>query len=256
MIEKTIPGPSEKLPPHPPLTQFYPAPSQRARFVCDLFDRAARNYNWMSSVLSLGSDRAYRRRALRNAGVKPGMRVLDVATGTGLVAQAALDLGIASGQLVGLDPSLGMLEENRKRRAIRLAQGVGERLPFRDQMFDFVVMGYALRHVEDLGGLFAEFHRVSAREGRVLILEITRPASRLGFGLLRLYLQRALPFLARLATGHRDSARLLEYYWATIAECVPPSLILAALSGAGFKPVARTARLGILSEYRAAKDGR
>ena len=103
--------------------------------------------------MSFGTDRAYRRRSLKLAGLKPGMRVLDVATGTGLVAQAALSVGIRRADLVGLDPSPGMLAENGKRNGIQLIQGLGERLPIRDATFDFIVMGYALRHVEDLNRL-------------------------------------------------------------------------------------------------------
>jgi demethylmenaquinone methyltransferase/2-methoxy-6-polyprenyl-1,4-benzoquinol methylase len=201
--------------------------------------------------MSLGTDRFYRRFALRRAGLRPGMKVLDVATGTGLLAQAALEVGIPASDLTGLDPSKGMLEQNRRRRPIRLLQGTGEALPFYDATFDFVLMGYALRHVEDLVQLFAEFRRVLRRPGRVLILEITRPSSRLGYILMRLSLQRALPWLTRLCTRSQDSARLVEYYWATIAECVAPHSILAALSFAGFSKAERVTRGRIFSEYLA-----
>src|SRR2546430_10761336 len=102
-------GAPSKLVPHRTLTAFYPAPAQRARFVADLFDRAARDYDWMSGAMSFGTDRRYRRRALRQAGMTPGIRLLDLATGTGLVAQAALALGIAPRDLIGLDPSGGVL---------------------------------------------------------------------------------------------------------------------------------------------------
>jgi demethylmenaquinone methyltransferase/2-methoxy-6-polyprenyl-1,4-benzoquinol methylase len=242
-----------KLRPHPTLTEFYPAPAERARFVNELFDRAARDYDWMSGALSLGTDRPYRRWVLQQAGLKPGMRVLDVATGTGLVAQAALESGVAQVDVVGLDASRGMLLENRKHRSLQLIQGFGEALPFRDATFDFIVMGYALRHAEDLAALFAGFDRVLRKPGQVLILEISRPSSRLGFALLRFYLQRLLPFLTRSAKRSPESARLMKYYWATIAECVPPASILSALSKAGFLRVERRIRAGIFSEFLATK---
>src|SRR5436190_24007151 len=130
-----------KLAPHPTLTEFHPAPAERARFVNELFDRTAHDYDRLSGALSLGTDRPYRRWALQQAGLKPGMRVLDVATGTGLVAQAALDSGVAQVDVVGLDASRGMLEVNRKHRTLQLIQGLGEALPFRDSSFDFVIMG-------------------------------------------------------------------------------------------------------------------
>ena len=252
-IYRTSNGLQTKLAPHPTLTEFYSAPAERARFVNELFDRAARDYDWMSGAISLGTDRPYRRRALQQAGLKPGMRVLDVATGTGLVAQAALDSGVAQVDLVGLDACRGMLEENRKRRALQLVQAFGEALPFRHATFDFIVMGYALRHVEDLAALFAEFDRVLRNTGKVLILEISRPSSRLGAALMRIYLQKLLPFLTQFATRHPNSAQLVKYYWATIAQCVPPASILSAFSKAGFRPVERKTRAGILSEYLGTK---
>jgi len=247
-------APSEKLAPHRPLTEFYRQPSERAQFVSDLFDHSARDYNWISSALSFGSDRFYRRHALRRAGLRPGMKVLDVATGTGLVARAALDLGVSPSDVTGLDPSPGMLAENQRRHPIQLVQSCGETLPFLDRTFDFVTMGYALRHVEDLAKLFGEFRRVLRAQGRVLVLEITRPTSRFGFALMRLFMQRLLPCCARLRAQHPDSARLIEYYWATIAACVPPPVILAALSAAGFNKTERRARGRILSEYAASKE--
>ena len=253
MIHKTSNGLELKVAPHPTLTEFYSAPSERARYVNELFDRAARDYDWLSGAMSFGTDRPYRRRALQQAGLKPGMRVLDVATGTGLVAQAALDSGIAQMDVIGLDASRGMLEENRKHRALQLIQGLGETLPFRDSTFDFVIMGYALRHVNDLASLFVEFDRVLRKPGQVLILEISRPTSRLGFIVMRFYMQKLLPYLVRSARRSQETARLMKYYWATIAECVPPASILSALFKAGFRPVERKIHAGILSEYVAMK---
>ena len=228
---KTSNGLQIKLAPHPTLAEFYSAPAERARFVNELFDRAARDYDWISRAMSLGTDRPYRRRALQQAGLK----------------------GVAQADLIGLDASRGMLEENRKHRALQLVQGFGEALPFRHATFDFIVMGYALRHVEDLAALFAEFDRVLRSPGKALILEISRPSSRLGVALMRIYLQRLLPFLTQFATRHPNSAQLVKYYWATIAQCVPPASILSAFSKAGFRPVERKTRAGILSEYLGTK---
>ena len=249
MIRFVQPEPSEKLAPHRPLTEFYRRPEERARFVGELFDHSAPDYDWISRALSFGTDRLYRRFALRRAGLQPEMKLLDVATGTGLVAQAAIDLGISPTKLTGVDPSGGMLAENRRRHGIQLVQGFGETLPFRDGSFDFVTMGYALRHVEDLSKLFGEFHRVLRPRGRVLILEITRPSSRPGRALMRLFMARLLPFFARFAARRSESARLIEYFWATIAECVPPAAILSALSSARFEQVKRKTRGNVLSEY-------
>jgi demethylmenaquinone methyltransferase / 2-methoxy-6-polyprenyl-1,4-benzoquinol methylase len=176
------------------------------------------------------------------------MRLLDVATGTGLVArEGARILGNAK-RVVGLDPSAGMLSECRKAAAARLVRGVGESLPFRDQQFEVLSMGYALRHVPDLDRAFAEYHRVLKRGGRVVILEIVRPRSRAGLVALRILLQRALPLVTRIGTRSVEAERLMRYYWDTIVNCVPPAAVLDSLRRAGFQKVERHS-LAMLSEY-------
>src|SRR5687768_12695543 len=108
--------------PHRVLKEFYDDSANRAPFVRRLFDESARYYDRLSSALSFGSDRYYRKRVLRRAGLVPGLKLLDVATGTGLVVRAALDLGVTPGDIIGLDPSHGMLKENRKRNGVPLIQ--------------------------------------------------------------------------------------------------------------------------------------
>jgi len=239
--------------PHRDLPEFYETPQRRAKFVAKLFDDTARYYDRISGALSFGTCRAYRKWALRRAGLKAEMRLLDVATGTGLAAQAALDLGLDPANVVGLDPSIGMLHENQKRRAIPLVQALGETLPFRDGTFDFICMSYALRHVEDLIALFREFHRVLKPGGRVLVLEISRPASRAAFAIGRFYMDRFLPRVIRLITRNPEAGTLLQFYWATIAECVPPETIMESLSAAGLTEVVRKRTGSMLSDYFALK---
>lgn len=241
------------LAPHGTLSGFYGSTQERARYVQGLFDRGAPEYNWVSRMMSLGTDRGYRRYALRRAGITAASRVLDVATGTGLVARAIMECGVPEEAVVGLDPSRGMLEENRRSQRVRLVQGLGERLPFRDGRFDQVVMGYALRHVEDLGLLFGEFRRVLRPGGRVLILEISRPRSRWGCALLSFYMRRFFPVLARISGRSRVTGEMMDYYWATIAGCVPPERIVEALAQAGLEQVRRATTGPVLSDYVAVR---
>ena len=241
--------PATPLSPHRPLSEFYSAPSARQNFVNDLFDEAAPDYDWVSSMMSFGRDRIYRRDALRRAGLTPGMRLLDVASGTGLMIKAALELGVAPAQVTGVDPSQGMLAENRKRNPVKLLEGTGENLPCPDSVFDFLCMGYALRHVEDLGKLFDEFKRVLKPDGKILILEITRPTNPVALPLIRFYMQQLVPRIGWLRRRNNSTAKLMRYYWATIAECVPPAVIISALADGGFKNVKRTVSNGVLSEY-------
>ena len=235
------------------MTEFYSKPDERPEYIAHLFNESAKHYDWISSVLAFGSDRYYRRMALRKAGLKPGMRMLDVATGTGLVARAALQLGIPTDAIIGLDPSAGMLHENSKTTGVQLLRGFGEHLPFKDESFDFISMGYALRHVESLGALFSEFKRVLKPGGRVLVLEISRPKSAAATAILRTYMNTALPVIARLRTSSAELRELLKYYWATIEECVPPDRIVAELQGAGFRMVERRRFGPMLNDYFAEK---
>ena len=219
----------------------------------DLFDRSADRYDRLEWWTGLGQGPSYRREALQRGGLKAGMSVLDVATGTGLVAREALKLIGPQGRLVGLDPSSAMLAEARRALAIETVEGRAEAIPLPGGQFDFVSMGYALRHVGDLGATFREYLRVLKPGGTVCILEIARPQSRLLGELLKFHLRYLVPALSRLLLRRRDPAVLWEYYWDTIEACVPPATIERALAIAGFSEVRSQLTLGIFREYYARK---
>jgi len=237
------------LPPHPKLDRHYAQDAERLGFVNDMFDEGAQYYEWVCRVMSLGTGEQYRRQALLAAGLEPGMRVLDVATGTGLVLRAAAEVSGDHGLSVGLDPSGGMLRECRQRCDAPLIMGRGEDLPLASGHFDMVTMGYGLRHVPDLHKLFDEYRRVLKPGGRLLILEITQPKSAAGRQVNKLILGRLIPGLARL-WGGRPAARMMDYFWETVEHCVSPEVILSALREAGFPDATRQVTGGILSEYR------
>lgn len=243
-----------RLPPHRTLARYYQRDSDRADMVRDLFDEGAADYEWICRVMSLGTGGHYRKQALIDAGFRPGMRLLDVATGTGPVLRAAVDASQGQGLIVGLDPSRGMLIECRKRCGAPLHQGRGEALPFLDASFDMISMGYGLRHVPDLIGLFAEYQRVLRPGGRVVILEITQPRSTAGRLMNRFYLRNLVPFLAQFGSRGPAASRMMEYFWHTIEACVPPETILGAMADAGFIKAKRAVTAGIFSAYSARKS--
>lgn len=249
----TDPTPSRPDPvvPHPPLTRYYDDGSKRRGWVDHMFDSTARHYDWINSVMSFGSGVWYRRDALGRLGVGPGARVLDVCIGTGLVARAARDLVGAGGEVVGLDASLGMLFEARRVIPMPLVQGYVEKLPLDGERFDFVTMGYALRHVADLRSTFAEYRRVLKPGGKLLVLEMTRPRSRARYRLLRFYLRSVVPALARLRG--RDARTIMQYFWDTIDACVPPETIVTAMAGAGLAVPERFVLFDLFSEYTAVR---
>jgi demethylmenaquinone methyltransferase/2-methoxy-6-polyprenyl-1,4-benzoquinol methylase len=235
--------------PHPALTEYYGNSNHRRGFVRDLFNHTASDYDRVERMLAFGSGPWYRRRALTRAGLQPGMQVLDVAMGTGLVAREAIALSGGDGHVIGLDPSIGMVNEARSTLTLPVVLGRGEQLPLRSDSFDFLSMGYALRHVSDLDAAFREYFRVLKPGATVCVMEITRPRGRLALLGLRIYMKGVVPLLTRLLTRHRETARLMEYYWDTIEACVPPETILAALGRAGFENVRRHTSLEIFSEY-------
>ncbi len=248
----TSPTPSRA--PHPPLEAWYADERGRRARVRRWFDSSAPDYDRINAVMSLGSGAWYRRQALLGIGLRPGEHLLDVGSGTGVIAAAAQVIVGDAGLVVALDPSRGMLAEAHHRGVRRLVPGRGERLPFADASFDVLTMGYALRHVDDLDAAFREYARVLRPSGRVLLLEITRPGGRVGLGVLRFYMRTLIPALTRLFQRGTESDELMRYYWDTIEHCVPPARILEALAAAGFRQPRRGVRVGVFSEYSALRS--
>lgn len=243
----------DPLPPHPVLMAYYPGAAEREGFVRRLFDATAADYDGINRIFSFGTGRRYRARVLRQAGLAPGTRVLDVATGTGMVAAAAQRLVGPSGSVTALDLSAGMLRRAGRHAGLHLVQGSVDCLPFADARFDLLTMGYALRHVGSLDTAFTEFARVLRPGGRVLLLEIGRPGSRLAHRLVRAYLGRLVPLLSRLAGSGRQAETLMRYYWDTIESCVSPETILAALRASGLHDARAATEFGLFRTYTATR---
>ncbi|HEX6159395.1 MAG TPA: class I SAM-dependent methyltransferase [Thermoanaerobaculia bacterium] len=236
------------VPPHQPLTRYYEDPSKREGFVRDIFDETAPWYDWASQFISFGSGDRYRRDALQRHGLAAGMKLLDLAAGTGPVTRAACTV-IEPRNVVAADASLGMLLSGSI-PAPRVNHPA-ERLPFRDASFDLISIGFALRHFADLRVVFEECRRVLRPGGRVLILEITAPESGVARAFLGAYMGHVVPFAVRVRTRSARAAELFRYYWETTRDCVRPEVILGTLVEAGFHDAKRHVEMGIFSEYSA-----
>jgi len=239
--------------PHPVIPARYARPEDKPAFVEQLFDAGAEHYDAVVDWGFLRSGAFYRRWAQQRHGLRPGMQLLDVACGTGLMAAAAARILGTADTITGLDPSEGMLAVARRRLPARFVTGRAEALPFADGAFDFLTMGYALRHVTDLQTAFREFRRVLRPGGRVLILEVTKPANQTGARLFELYFRRLYPFFARVFTRSRPTGAMMTYFWETMDACVRPGAVLEELRAAGFGQASRQRMLGIFSEYTAVK---
>jgi len=255
MSQEPIPS-GERVPPHSPLNRYYETDPERSRYVVDLFDKTAQHYNTIE-MLFLNGGLWYRRFSLRRAGLRRGMKVLDVAIGTAAVARGAAQLVGPEGKVFGVDPSRGMMRQARRVFHGPLTQGVAETLPFADDSFDFVTMGIALRHVSDLVATFGEYLRVLKPGGRLWILEGHVPSSQLGHRLTRFMWARVIPGMTLLFTRSRDAKVLMDYYWDTVEQCVPPATIVETLREVGFEePRFEVVVPGAFCEYTGRKPQR
>jgi demethylmenaquinone methyltransferase/2-methoxy-6-polyprenyl-1,4-benzoquinol methylase len=239
--------------PHVPLRSYYSTEAERSQWVGQIFDRTAGEYDRIERMLGLGSGSWYRHRALQRAGLVRGMSVVDVGTGTGLVAREAAAIVGDPALVLGVDPSPGMMANAKVPAGVRLLAGRAEAIPVADSSADFISMGYALRHVSDLAAAFTEYFRVLRPGGRVCLLEITSPEGTMSRALLKTYLRGVVPAAAVVICRRRDVGELMRYYWDTIEQCVRPATIMDALAAEGFTAIDRRVELGIFSEYRATK---
>jgi demethylmenaquinone methyltransferase/2-methoxy-6-polyprenyl-1,4-benzoquinol methylase len=185
------------------------APSQagspRKREALELFRGLPRRYDDLSAALSFWQDPRWRRALVAAVGAGHGQRVLDVATGTGMVAAELLARGDCT--VVGIDQSAEMLAAARARfegtpaaARVELLEGQAEALPFADESFDALTFTYLLRYVDDPAATVRELARVVRPGGRVASLEFGVPPWAPARAAWRLYTAVGLPALGRLAS--------------------------------------------------------
>jgi demethylmenaquinone methyltransferase/2-methoxy-6-polyprenyl-1,4-benzoquinol methylase len=170
-----------------------------------MFDRVSGVYDRMNSVMTVGMHHRWRTRAADLAAVGLGDRVLDVATGTGdLAIELAGRIG-PSGEVVGMDFSEGMLDLARvKAPEIRFEQGNALDLSYADGEFAAATVGFGARNFSDLGAGLAEMRRVVRPGGRVVVLEITTPQKAPLSWFFRMWFDRVVPNLGKVA-GDSDA---------------------------------------------------
>ena len=216
---------------------YYADPARRLTFMRDLFNRSAQHYDQVNRLFSLGSGGWYRRRCLRRAGVHPGVTIVDVAAGTGLLAREAVRLTGDRGAVIGVDVSEAMLAIAQRNLGIPLIQAAAEALPLAPGVADFVTMGYALRHLADLEAAFTEAIRILRPGGTIVLLEISAPGNRLYRALAAIFIGFTLPLLSLLMTRDGRARTLMQYHWQTISSYMRPDVVMREMSRIGFEGV-------------------
>ena len=219
-----------------------------------LYSEAASLYDRINLSVSFGNGYSYRREEVSALDIAPGARVLDIGSGTGILARAAMDSAGSTGRVVALDPCREMLE-------IARASGVGETvvgsvddIPFEDDTFDVVTAGYSLRYARGIEHGLDQIRGVLKPGGKVLILEITPPRNRVLRALTRAYILIGARAIALLATRSLTSQRLLGHLWNEIRTTPQPKEFTERLRAAGFERCACRRKYGMLTAYTAVKS--
>ncbi|MBL0926952.1 MAG: bifunctional demethylmenaquinone methyltransferase/2-methoxy-6-polyprenyl-1,4-benzoquinol methylase UbiE [Phycisphaerales bacterium] len=219
-----------------------------------MFAAIAHRYDLNNRLHSFWRDQAWRRAAVRMAGVRPADRVLDVACGTGDLTRAFADAGPA--EVIGADFTPQMLDIARAKRGrvIEYLEADAQNLPFPDGRFDVVSIAFGIRNVQRPERALAEFFRVLAPGGRLIVLEFAEPRLAPVRWINGLYTKRVMPLTATLISGDRSGA--YRYLPRSVETFLTREEMERALRAAGFASVRQRAMtFGVCVAYRADKPG-
>lgn len=194
-----------------------PSKNEKERYVRDMFNGIARRYDLMNTLMSLGRDKSWRKYAMRRARIGTGMKVLDVCCGTAeFTLEIARTVG-KEGHVTGLDFSEEMLavgeqkvEASDIQQRIALVQGNAMDLPFPDNTFDAVTVGWGLRNVPDVDVALQEMYRVVRPGGWVVSLDMAKPSAPVFKQLYWLYFEKLVPAMGKLTARRRSAYQYLH----------------------------------------------
>jgi demethylmenaquinone methyltransferase/2-methoxy-6-polyprenyl-1,4-benzoquinol methylase len=171
--------------------------------VAAMFDGVAKRYDLVNDLLSLGRTRAWRKVTTATIAPAPGMKILDMAAGTGSSSQP---LAAAGADVIPADFSEGMLAAGRARLPhLPFTKADALNLPFKEGEFDVVTFSFGLRNTVDIDKALGEAFRVTKSGGRLVIAEFSHPVWRPFRTIYTNYLMRALPFIARRTSSNPDA---------------------------------------------------
>jgi demethylmenaquinone methyltransferase/2-methoxy-6-polyprenyl-1,4-benzoquinol methylase len=195
--------------------EFYAPGDQRAAKVNDLFARIARRYDFLNDLQSFGLHRSWKRRMVDLAQIKPGNKALDLCCGTGDITFALAKRGADA---TGLDFSPQMLEVAAQRQLagakapnLRFIQGDAQQLPYPENSFDVVTVGYGLRNLTSWEQGVDEMYRVAKPGARLIVLDFGKPPNALWRAIYFTHLQLSVPLIGLLFCGNAQAyAYILE----------------------------------------------
>ena len=227
----------------------------RADYVQDMFARIAGRYDTMNRLMTFGQDVRWRQYVIRQANLPVGGRLLDIATGTGDIADEG-QRQVPDLRAVGGDFTIEMMQAGKRlpgRETIRWAAADTLALPFPDATFDAVTSGFLMRNVIDVAGAFREQWRVTRPGGRVVVLESSPPKDNLLKPFIKLHLNTVIPTLGRLITGEADAYRYLPD---STQGFQGPDELAVTMRAAGFVDVAyRLFMFGTIAIHVGTKSG-
>jgi demethylmenaquinone methyltransferase/2-methoxy-6-polyprenyl-1,4-benzoquinol methylase len=189
---------------------------EKAERVRTVFDSVANKYDLMNDLMSFGVHRLWKRQAIELSGVRRGQRVLDLAAGTGDLSSRFSGLAGPDGLVVFSDINAAMLEQGRVRmlnegrvKNVRYLQADAQYLPFPDDHFDCVTIGFGLRNVTDKQLALDAIFRVVKPGGRLLVLEFSKPTLKPLEKIYDFYSFNLLPKIGKLITDDEESYRYL-----------------------------------------------
>ena len=239
------------------ITPYKDNKSGKKEQVAQMFNNIARRYDFLNHFLSLGIDKIWRKKAIRYLkDVNPNPNILDVASGTGDLAIAALKLNPQ--KVIGIDISQEMLnigiEKIRKRKLdhiIELKKGDSENLEFDDQFFDGLTVAFGVRNFENLNKGLSEMHRVLKQGGKAVILEFSKPKVFPVKQIYNLYFKAILPLIGKIVS--KDNAAY-TYLPESVNQFPERDNFIKELEKVGFKDcIFKPLSFGIASIYVAKK---
>jgi demethylmenaquinone methyltransferase/2-methoxy-6-polyprenyl-1,4-benzoquinol methylase len=239
------------------LTPYKDKESGKKEQVAHMFNNIAQRYDFLNHFLSLGIDKIWRRKTIRTLkGIPVNSTLLDVASGTGDLAIAALKL--KPQKIVGIDISEKMLsigmnkiEKRKLDQIISLQKGDSENIEFNNDYFDGITVAFGVRNFENLSKGLSEMYRVLKPNGKVAILEFSKPKQFPVKQIYNFYFKRMLPFIGKLIS--KDYAAY-TYLYDSVTQFPEGEQFTDELKSLGFKNCTyRKLSFGIASIYNANK---